>query len=543
MSALAKIRRPRLQTILVMVNLAILIVPVLGIAGLRIYETELVRRTEAKCISQAAFVKAEAERELIHLLATRGVEALPESSGRPGQVQWPINIDDRLRPIEPVLSTSRSPILDQEEPPVPPRGGADPFLWEIGQRLEPTLIEAQKVTLSGLSMVDIQANVVASTSTSHREMGLSHREEVMAALDHGEITRVLRRRGGAPDGWTLESLSRETDVRVFVAMPLEHQGHLVGAVVVWRTPQSLPKTLYENRQILLLLLAMMIIAGLGMAAVTSFYIGRPIQRLILQTERVTREEGDGTRPIDNPGTYEVQRLSASIAEMAQALQKRAEYIQAFARSVSHEFKTPLTSIRGAAELLQDHIDDMSVDERDEFLRNLDADARRLEHLVQRLLELARADVVTQSDEVIDPAALAEELAMALSRGEFDVVVDPPEEALLAKCSRHALSDALTNLLVNARKYGGTFVTVEIRAVEEGVEILVTDDGPGISEGNREKIFEEFFTTARDSGGTGLGLSITRTLVEAQGGAVELVPTEEGARFRILLPRATSPVEG
>ncbi len=532
------IRRPRLRTILIIVNVAILIVPVLGIASLRIYETELVRRTEAKSIAQAAFIKAEAERELREVLHAYGYDAPPDTLGHPGQVQWPRQAGEYLRPIEPTLSSSQGPILDQEERPVPPIGAADPLLTEVGERLEPTLIEAQRITLSGMSIVDADGNVVASTSSSHRGMALHHRVEFQDALEDGAVARVLRRRGGAPENWTLKSVSRETDVRVFVVLPLEFEGRIVGAVGVWRTPQSLPKTLYENRNVFILLTLLMVLAGLAMAALTSFYIGRPIQRLIAQTERVARDESDGTRPIDNPGTYEVQALSESIADMATALQERADYIQTFARSVSHEFKTPLTSIRGAAELLQDHIDDMSADERDEFLHNLDADARRLEHLVQRMLELARADLVSPTDETVDPVALASELANSLSRGDFEVLVDAPDSLCLA-ITEDALRDALTNLVVNARQHGGDRALIEITVDPDlgQATICVTDDGPGISEGNLKKIFDDFFTTARTDGGTGLGLSITRALVEAHGGTIEHVPTDTGARFCLTLPVA------
>lgn len=529
------ITRPRLRSILIAVNLMVLIVPLFGISALRIYETELVRRTEAEVIAQAAFIKAEAERELGSVLESQGYESLPPGLGRPGQIKWPIDIDDRLRPLEPQLSSSRGPVLDPEPRPRPPQGAPNPFLMRVGERLEPTFVEAQKITLAGMNIVDVAGNVVATTNESQRQRSLYDREEVRGALD-GEIVRLLRRRDARPVDSSLRSLSRETSVRVSVALPLLYEDQIVGVVTVWRTPQSLPKALYEDRMIFAVLVLVMLLAALVMAAVTSFYIGRPIQRLIVQTNRVTRDEGEGARPIENPGTYEVQQLSESIADMAKALAERADYIRTFARSVSHEFKTPLTSIRGTVELLQDY-PEMTLEERERFLENLDKDARRLDQLVGRLLELARADLERPADASMDLLPLLRELAQSYNEKALVISLhlEENEESLVASITEEAIRSVLINLLVNARQHGGERVELEARRVEQGLRIEVRDDGSGVSAGNRAKIFDEFFTTARAEGGTGLGLSITRALLAAHGGSIELLPSKKGAHFRISLP--------
>jgi len=123
---------------------------------------------------------------------------------------------------------------------------------------------------------------------------------------------------------------------------------------------------------------------------TARTLNRPLRDLVEQTERVQRGDRAALQPLLRPGTREVDRISRSVAAMAHSLQERAEYIQAFAFDVSHEFKGPLTSIRGAAELLKDHIETMNPVELDRFLPMLDRDADRMERLVNRLLELARA---------------------------------------------------------------------------------------------------------------------------------------------------------
>ena len=531
--------RPRLRTILLLVNLVVLVVPVLAFAGLQIYDTQLIRRTEAEVISQAAHIKAHTERELAYAIEEAQLDGLPDDFGVQGEVKWPEVFYD-LRPIDPVLDSSRSEIRAPEGDPQPPRGGVDPLWEKVGDHMEPILVDAQRVTLAGMSVVDWQGNTVATTSSSHRDMSLYDREEIQRALD-GEIVHLLRERDNIPEGISLESISRETSNRVFVAMPITYEGRIVGVVSVWRTPMSLPQALYKSRGIFLTLLALILLGGLTITGLTSFYIGRPILRLIDQTEKVARDESDGTEPIGKPGTYEVQRLSESIAEMAVSLEERADYIRTFARSVSHEFKTPLTSIRGTVELLQDHFDEMSEVEREEFLQILDADAERLQQLVHRLLELAKADVARSGDHRCDALSVVNAVAEAHRRDDFDIVVDTDLESAPVRISREALSAALTNLVVNAGEHGDSQAMIEVYYEESGddgregvVVIAIEDDGPGISEANAERIFDEFFTTARDRGGTGLGLSITRALLEAHDGSIRYVPTDAGARFELEL---------
>lgn len=522
--------RPRLRTILLVVNIVVLVVPVLGIAALQIYDTQLIRRTEAEVISQGAHIKAVAELELGRAIEEAGHGEVGDDFGLDGAVQWPEQFYD-FHPVEPVLDSSRVEIRAPEEDPRPPQGSPDPVWQRVGERTEPVLLKTQKTTLSGIAVVDWRGNVVASTNSSQRGMSLHHYEEVQRALD-GEIVHLLRQREEIPQATSLESLSRETSNRVFFAMPLEYDGRIVGAVNVWRTPMSLPQALYKNRGILGLLLALMLLGGVTITGLTAFYIGRPIQRLIDQTERVTRDEGDGTEPIGKPGTYEVQRLSESIAEMATTLEERASYIRTFARSVSHEFKTPLTSIRGTVELLQDHFDEMSESEREQFLEIVDADAERLEQLVRRLLELAKADVARSGDGHCDARKVIADVADAHRSDDFDIAVDAPDSPVDVAIGDEALRAALSNLLVNAREHGDRRAIVELRPGDEHVVIVVEDDGPGISEANADQIFDEFFTTARDRGGTGLGLSITRALVEAHDGSIRHVSAAGGARFEI-----------
>ena len=128
----------------------------------------------------------------------------------------------------------------------------------------------------------------------------------------------------------------------------------------------------------------------------------------------------------------------------------------------------------------------------------------------------------------------------LRRQGFAVDVTPREDGSIpAPIARESLDAVLSTLLDNARVHGATRASVELRG-GAGVEIVVSDDGPGISDANAPRIFDPFFTTARDRGGTGLGLPIARALVEAHGGTLELIRGRPGATFRVALPGTAGP---
>jgi signal transduction histidine kinase len=226
--------------------------------------------------------------------------------------------------------------------------------------------------------------------------------------------------------------------------------------------------------------------------------------------------------------------------MAQTLERRASYIADFAAHVSHEFKTPLTAMQGAVEMLREHGAGMSADERNRFLDILERDTRRLAQLVRRLLELARADMAPPAaSETADVGVALRAAAARYEEPRLVRAVQEPAPPVKAAIAADTLESILGSLLDNVRAHAGTGATARLSAAAAGadVEIVVHDDGPGISPGNQARVFEPFFTTARAQGGTGLGLSIARSLTRAHGGDLELLPAERGALFRLRLPLA------
>lgn len=540
-----KLLRVRLRTILLLINLVILLLPLGGITWLRLYESALIRQTESELIAQAAFIEAaylssferlRAESYDAHRLIAAESYGVPITAPPP-----PRDPEGRWRPRWAALDLASDPVWPRPPDPHPTTLSADPLATDIGRELTPVLRAAQQITLAGMRIVDFRGVIVASTGDGQDDdtgRSLDAVEEVRAALTGASVSRMRWRNSSSPPP-PLESISRGTRIRVYVAEPIEREGHVIGAILLIRTPANIKQAIYGKRVPLMR-------AGLGLLALvvvltmlSSLMISRPVYQLIKQTRRASRGERGAITPLKHPGTREIKELSENVAAMAEALEARSAYIRDFAAHVSHEFKTPLTAIQGSVELLRDHGDGMSPEERVRFLDILSADAARLENLVRRLLELARADMVQVGAEHADLGVVTGAVAQRyLDRGLAVQATGDP--GIVVEIAGDVLDSILSSLLDNVRQHGGDAASVRLwwqHSVEFPgcAELHVGDDGSGISTANRGKVFEPFFTTARARGSTGMGLAIIRTLLHAHRGEIELLDSPRGTHFRIRLP--------
>lgn len=527
------LRRPTgrlsIGTVLLVMTLAALTLPLSGLWFLRLYESALLRQTESELIAQAGVVAA------VYRDAWRRAGGRTEELGPPVDPPWthPPGFDAPWTPRFAGLDLAEDPILPAAPDPTLVQTMPAPASQTAGASLALILREAQRVTLAGMRVTDPQGIVVASTG---EDLGLSlaAQEEVRHALA-GNATSVLRERNsrhqGRAEGSTAPERSRS--LRISTAHPVLDEGRVVGVVVLSRTPRSLTDTLYGKRWHLagltvVLLASVGVLARLGTVA-----ISRPLRAVTALAKRTADGERGVMAPVQRPIVREVAELSDALTRMAATLEQRADYIRDFAAHVSHEFKTPLTTIRGTVELLRDHLDTMSAEERDRFLANMDAEAERLSRLVRRLLELARADTLRVTEEVATDAV---PVAARLAARHGAMASLPP--SLPVAMGAEALESVLANLIENARRHAGPEARVEVALAPEGdgAVLRVSDDGPGVSPANAGRVFTPFFTTARQSGGTGLGLAIARGIVEAHGGTIALRPAERGALFEVRLAR-------
>jgi signal transduction histidine kinase len=525
-----KIWHFKLRTILLIVNLVLLLLPLGGILFFRIYENELVKQTELELISQSALIASLYKTEVGRLLDAKGISP---TYGVKAAVPW--TTDEPYRPVNPQLTLSSRQILPRPEAGTTTDAQADAFGVAAGTKLAPILADAQRTTLSGIRILDYHGVAVMGGV----DVGLSfaHLDEVRQALS-GRYVSVLRERVLKHPVPALASISRGTGLRVFTAFPIFKEDRLIGVVLLSRTPRSILQDLYSERDTVTLIATGLILLAVGLAIFISYTIARPIHALIRQTRGIAGGDKAALEPLKSPVTEELALLSQSFSEMARSLEYRSEYIRNFATQVSHEFKTPLAGIRGAVELLQEHIADMPAEKRDRFLRNIKDDSNRLQRLVERLLEMARADVLAAAPATTDITPLLAQLTERYKDLGLTVSVAGADTHMKARIAPEILETVFSNLLDNSRQNGADRVAISHGLVDGVWSVTVADNGKGISPANSDKIFSPFFTTHRDEGGTGLGLGIVKSLLKAYGGDISLRASEKGAVFVVSIPDAT-----
>lgn len=237
------------------------------------------------------------------------------------------------------------------------------------------------------------------------------------------------------------------------------------------------------------------------------------------------------------------RARREIEEAARQEQLRANLL----RSISHDLRTPLTSISGNALILTEKNPLLTEEKRRELSAAIYEDANWLNHLVENLLSITRMEN-GQVNLRIQPELIQDIFDDVLTHLDHDaarhtIVTNVADDLLMADMDAQLIEQVLVNLINNAIKYTPEHSRIELSAAPEGkfVRICVTDNGPGIPEESRDKLFDMFYTLGktRSDGrrGLGLGLALCRSIVAAHGGVIDVQnAAPHGACFRFTLPR-------
>lgn len=364
--------RLTIRWVLLGVGATSILAPVLALVVLPGFSTILVRTTERELNAQGALVAAQYQATWASL---RGQ--------RPGNPRTRGETDQRFTPL---YSRLHNPAVrcagTQELPSRTPLSGAEADAYASLSR---TLKSAQVFNLSGVRVLDTDGCAVASS----REAGRCYRElpEVTQALA-GRSLSVLRR--GISDEPTpaLRYVSRSGYVRVFVALPVWNDGQVIGAVLLSRTSESGLEWLNKQRKDVFFGTLTLV----SLTVLASFLFARLFTRPLAVMKRRLEEGETGDLAIGAVAAPpELQTLGVALDQHATELAAKDRYIKDFAANVSHELKTPLTSIRDAVELLQAQATTMAPEKQQRFLRNIDAAASRTDRLITRLLHLARLE--------------------------------------------------------------------------------------------------------------------------------------------------------
>jgi signal transduction histidine kinase len=287
----------------------------------------------------------------------------------------------------------------------------------------------------------------------------------------------------------------------------------------------------------------LVVLAMGMA--TYFIVGRalrPVAALRKGAQEITAADlADQRLPVPDAHD-EIYRLAVTLNAMLDRIDAATKRQRTFVGDAAHELRSPLASLRLQLEVAQ------RVGPARDWPGMLDevlSDVDRLDQLVKDLLALARSDEAGGVLRRREPVAL-DQLVTEVAEDYLDarVPVRSSTDAVSVDGDPEALRRVVVNLLDNAVRYARSEVTVDIAVNGNGTaELVIRDDGPGIPEDERERVFDRFYRThesrSRDTGGTGLGLPIVRDVIRAHGGTVSLADNHPGLRATVILPVARS----
>ncbi|MEM7546771.1 MAG: HAMP domain-containing sensor histidine kinase [Pseudomonadota bacterium] len=511
--------RPSIRTIVLLMLVIAVMTPMIGLFFFRVFENQLIRKTEAELIGQTAALAA------AYRLEIERAKIGPDSFGAVAPVDVQAGYKVAFSPYGASLDLARDPVL----PPRPDPQPAAPLTLgygEIGNVLEPVIEETRRRTLAGLQLLDPHGTVMTGSEVG---TSLAHVPELQEALN-GRLARQLRTRLRDRPPPLVYYVTKGASLRVFIAFPVIVSSRVAGVVYASRTPAHVMQVAWAERRSLALAAAATLGAVLLFGLIAARAVTGPIRALTTRTRAIASGDRSAMRPLDHSGTREIGELSDIFLRTSRKLHDRSDDVAAFAAHVSHELKSPLTAIQGAAELILDAGEEMTAADRQRFISNIVDDTTRMTALVRSLLDLARAETDASDGTATLPAiiaALQDDLDVYLT-GETDIALGMAPDRLSA---------ILTMMADNAARHGARRWDVDVTVEDRRAKIRVTDDGEGISEGNRERLFEPFFTTRRAEGGTGMGLPIAKALVEAHDGSIRVEDSQSGAAFTIELPVA------
>jgi len=286
---------------------------------------------------------------------------------------------------------------------------------------------------------------------------------------------------------------------------------------------------------------------LGGAAVGRWVSGRVLRPLTNVSDAAAAiARGNMDIRLGHVSDRDIAPLAESFNSMVDALSERIRRDARFASDVSHELRSPLTTLSTSIDVLKARRDELS-DRSRAALDLLDADLKRFQRLVEDLLEISLADAGVRDLrlEEVDMAELVRHAVSRCSGGGPAPVVKCTAASGSARVlgDKRRLDRVVGNLVENAAAYGGGATVVEVERQNGVVRVMVDDRGPGVPEEERTQVFERFFRGSaagrRGAGsGTGLGLALVAEHVRLHGGRVwvEDAPGGRGARFVVELPK-------
>lgn len=324
---------------------------------------------------------------------------------------------------------------------------------------------------------------------------------------------------------------------LYIARPILFRGDVIGVLSLGKPTTNASRFIIDIRNNLLLSAFIIALVVSLVGLLLNLWFTRPLQKLQQYAAAISRGERSAPPRL---GNNEVGDVGQALETMRSALDGKS-YVADYVQSLTHEIKSPLAGIRGAAELLQEP---MSEAQREKFLGNIVGQTERIQRLIERLLELAALEN-RPSLERRDDVSLSRVITQAID-GEADLaaargvkLVTQVEELPTVSGDAFLLRQALSNLIKNAIEYSPETgeVLISLSRDECGYELSVIDSGPGIPEYARSRVMERFYSLPKPNGvkGTGLGLSFVKEIMALHGGEIRIDSSTQGTRVQLIFP--------
>ncbi len=327
----------------------------------------------------------------------------------------------------------------------------------------------------------------------------------------------------------------------YVAAPVCYEGEIIGVCTVIKPWTSVTAFIQATRRKIIILATLGFLLVLLLSLYVSHWITRPISEL---TEYARSAQYGVRSELPGLGQNEIQDLGEAFEEMRESLEGK-KYVENYIQTLTHQLKGPLSSIYGAAELLQE---DLDKEDRDKFIGNISREAARIRRIVDRLLELASIEQrrSLQKTEQVNFLELVEEIVdgMAVKLEKKNITCTTIiNKSFSFKGEKFLMRQALSNLVHNAVDFtpegGEVVITVERDEKKKQFILSVEDSGSGIPEYAVGRIFERFYSLPRPGNGrksSGLGLFLVKEVAQLHGGSVTLRNNQvKGATAILRLP--------
>jgi len=330
-------------------------------------------------------------------------------------------------------------------------------------------------------------------------------------------------------------------VAVFVPVEGRTQDDPLGVIALFQSVDAVTRAADEMRGILL----QTAFFALVLASLAAFFLARRVSRPVEELGELARTLGRGELYARSHGQYsgEFQQLAEQMDEMAGQMEELLRSRTLFAALISHEIRTPITTVRGFAQAILDGM--IEPEDQDPYLETILGETRRIERLLGDLLQLERLESgqLPLEPSWVPIARLLEDACkritpQAAARSITPEVADLPRNWQVW-ADEERIAQVLANLLDNALRHSPAGGSIHLDARPDGsaVKFVVADEGPGFCNERIDRVFDRFYRASNAGGGVGLGLAISREIIERHGGSIRAENRPEGgARVLFRLPR-------